>query len=376
MAVTEATSSVNAELRLLVQSLMVKDRRPLTLMQTRRTEMESRVKALQGLATRLSSLARTSRVYSGELDGNPFRQFKISGADGTILGATVETGAREGHHAVLVRQLATFHTLSSEAWAADAEVPPDTTDARFTITVGDVTTEVAADLSYATNGEEILRDIASAINACGAAVRATVLDVGNGERRIQVQATGSGLAGRLTEVHDLEGDWLGRLGLTVATGDLGGNGLEQAAQDALIVVNGVEVQSSSNTVSNVIPGTVLVLRSVSENPQNLKIGRDEDVIVANIQSFISQFNGALDEVRSLTQPADSNGANRGVLAGEGAISRLRTIMRDAVARPLEGATGGLDRLSQIGLTTDRQGRLTLSDEQALRSAISANGAAV
>jgi flagellar hook-associated protein 2 len=147
----------------------------------------------------------------------------------------------------------------------------------------------------------------------------------------------------------------------------------QAASDAILSVNGIEVRSASNRLDDVLPGLTLNLKATGT--QILEVQRDQDASVKQIQDFIAEFNKTVDEVRNQTRAADSDGSNRGPLSGELIFTRLRTALRDTIDRAVSGA-GSLSRISQLGITFDREGHLDMGDGQKLRDALASGPAGV
>jgi flagellar hook-associated protein 2 len=150
----------------------------------------------------------------------------------------------------------------------------------------------------------------------------------------------------------------------------------QDGSDGEIMVDGVTVATTENRLAQVVPGLVLTARAAGRGPQTIEVAPDQESVTARIQALIDEYNGALNEVRTDTQPADTDGNNRGTLANDPMVSRLRTALRDAVTRPVSAAGEGIENLAQIGITTTRDGALQISDSAALQAAIKGHPSAV
>ncbi|MBK8231859.1 MAG: flagellar filament capping protein FliD [Candidatus Eisenbacteria bacterium] len=195
-----------------------------------------------------------------------------------------------------------------------------------------------------------------------------------GESRLLIQAAGSGREARLTAIGDVAGNLMSNLGLAGQEGDDSPlPATVQAAADALVRLDGLDVRARSNELVGVVPGVTLTLHATSSEARTFRVDRDNEAIVKKLEEFITKYNETLDSVRNLTRASDSSGANRGPLTGEVTILRLRTEMRSAVTASVESDDeSALTTLAQIGITADREGNLSLSDRSALQKALADN----
>jgi flagellar hook-associated protein 2 len=147
------------------------------------------------------------------------------------------------------------------------------------------------------------------------------------------------------------------------TGVSGGAGLvfdpnSQDAIDAEFSVNGVDVVSASNTVTDVISGVTLSLtRKDPATTVTVKVDRDASQSKALVNKFISAYNDLQ------TFAKDQNTA---AVAGKASIGRdpLLRSLRDALrsASFADYGSGPLKRLAEIGVGFDRTGKMILDSE--------------
>lgn len=380
---TSATSTASESLRVYAQQLMASERRPLERLNSQKTELETKIKIFQSLGSKLSGLLTLSRSLSSIGSLNPLKKLAVTGVDDAVLEVKADSTAAFATHRVEIQKLASRQSLASKdvtgldafslhkTGSASAGSGGERT-ARFRFEVGEASLEAEVVLTDDLTQDEVLGRIARAINARKGAVSATVLDTGNDAKRLLVQSSTSGAAGRITAVEDLSGDlmrWLGLSGRS-ESGDL--KAAVQGAADAEVLIDGVPVTSSENTIDNVLTGVTITLKSTGV--QNLTVSPDLDAVTKKIEEFVAEYNKAMDEVRNQTRAGDEDGQNRGLLAGEGSFTRLRTDLRDAVHQ----TTGGdvISRLSEIGITANREGRLSISSSADLSAAISTKPEAV
>jgi flagellar hook-associated protein 2 len=380
MAYTSSASTASTAIRNQVYQLMANDRIPLQRLQNQKTDLASRQKQYQGLGSKLSSLLTLTRSFASSGSQNPLRAITVTGGDPAAFTVTTDGTAELGSHTIEVQEVARRHVIASVS--TDSKSKADAVGAKgkngsdgglqFRITAGGTSQTYSVDVAAGATTGEVMAAIAQAVNSQNGSVTAAVVAEGNGRSRLTLQSAETGQDARITAVEDLEGTWMAELGLAGSEDEAGAplSSTVQSAVDARVRVDGVDVVSPGNTVTNLLPGISVELHAVSASV-SVRVEQDADSIVKQLQSFITEYNSAVDEVRSLTQAADENGDNRGLFTGDASVSRLRTALRSAVALPIS-TEGLLKDLSAIGLTTDRSGHLELGDEEKLRSAIDAD----
>ena len=379
MALTSTTSTASAAVQAAVTQLMVADRIPLQGLQTQKTDLATRTTEYQGLGSKLSSLLTLTRSFAATGSQNPLRSITATGGDPTAFTVTTDGTAQRGSHTVEVLQIATRHAIASVPVEVDAQAggtdkaaaANEAGQVRFRVTAGGTVQEYAINLPAGATSGEAMDAIAQAVNVAGGPVTAGVVAQGSGRSRLVLQSATTGEAARITVVEDLEGTWMADLGLAgVEESDTPLASTVQSAADARLRMDGVEVSAPENKIRNLLPGVTLDLHSTSSQVA-VRVEQNADTVVTQMQAFISQYNVAVDEVRTLTQAADNTGKNRGLFAGDSAVSRLRSALRDAVALPVSSGTS-LRSLADLGVTTDRTGHLVMSDESKLRDVLDTN----
>lgn len=378
MAVTGSTSTASTAVKNMAYQLMAADRVPLQRLQAQKTDIDSRTRGYQGLGSKLSSLLTLARSFAATGSQNPLQASTVTNGDSAAFTVKLNGTAQSGSHTVEVLQTASRHAIASVA--VDVAGAPtedsagrsatETGRASFRITTAETTMEYSVDLAAGVTSGQAMEAIVRAVNAAQGPVTAGVVALGDGRSRMVLQSATTGEAARITAVEDLEGTWMADLQLAGLEGSDPLGSTVQSATDARLRIDGIEVTAPENTVRDVLPGVTLELHSVSA-PVAVQVEPDADAVVKKVQEFVTQYNAAIDEVRRLTQPADESGLNRGIFTSDNSVSRLRTTLRDTVALPA-AAGNSLRTLSELGLTTDRQGRLQLADETKLRTVLDAD----
>ena len=163
----------------LVSKLISLERRPVTLLQNRKVDIQTKMGALSSLSVRLSSLKAAAEKLDDESMFNTKSVEVTSAGTDTYLTATTTSGAAAGSYTVYVDQLAQAHKIASQGWAdenstaiLDSGTYPS--GGNFSFRIGDSGAITDLQVSTTTTLQE-LRDM---INSADAGVAATILNDG------------------------------------------------------------------------------------------------------------------------------------------------------------------------------------------------------
>lgn len=134
--------------------------------------------------------------------------------------------------------------------------------------------------------------------------------------------------------------------------------VEQAAQDAIITVNGNTVTQDTNVFQNTIEDVTITANAVSDvdSPTTLSISQDEDNGEQLINNFINGYNSLVNTLSTLSN------AENGALAFDSSIRQLRSQFSNILNDTVSGVSTSLDSLFDLGLTVNRQGELEISTD--------------
>lgn len=137
---------------------------------------------------------------------------------------------------------------------------------------------------------------------------------------------------------------------------VGGIIVKQAAQNAEIKLNGVEMESNTNTFKDIIPGLSISVSAKGESL--LSITQDKDATQEKIQKFVDAYN-AVNELLAASTKYDQESKTAGVLQGDSSTVSLQNSLRMLTQGIAGNATGKFNRLSDIGIQMQQGGALTL-----------------
>lgn len=215
--------------------------------------------------------------------------------------------------------------------------------------------------NVAIEATDSLSDIASKINGANAGVTATVLRDANGERLLMRSSTTGEESGfRINVTEDAGAPGLSRLAFDPATAPAVGMAANTAqyGQNAKATINGIEVQSKTNTFTDTIPGLSFTASQVTTAPVEVSVAADTEGMKKNIQDFVNAYN-ALNDLLSKSTAYDAESKTAGALQGDSTSVGLQNAMRSLIASTAEGA-GAFTRLADIGIDIKKGGKLEVS----------------
>ena len=339
----------------IIAKIMEVERRPITRLQSGKQDYTTKLAAWQEFNTRLLALqVKASAIASP----SQFDSRSASSSDTSILTAAAGPTADAGSYVVRVAAAAQSHQLASQGFTSvNDQVGVGTVNVSFADG-----TAFHIDIDDTNNSLSGLRD---AINKSNAGVSAVTVNTGdlNAPYKLLLAAVETGTARAMTvDTSGLDNPDRPVIDQVV-----------QAASDAVVEIGTgagkISVTKSSNTITDVIPGVTLSIKSADASKTVLvEVQVDHAGMQQKIQDFVTQYNNIVDFLNSQFK-YDSESNNIGVLFGD---SRLQTIQSDlakAVLSPLTGVSQEITALSQVGITMSAAGGLSI-DTAKLEQAIS------
>ncbi len=327
-----------------VNELMQVEEQPETQMQSEQSTISSQTSALTNISSQLSTLASSVQSLS-DLDG-AFSQMTTGSSDSTIVAASADSTASAGTHTVVVSSLAT----TSSSYSSYIPSGSSLAGAQIVVAYGNSNDPTNTDTINIPSSDTTLQEAASYINGAGYGVTASVVTDSVGSRLVLVSNT-TGAAGNLNVTSSA----------TSFTSSPG--------TDAQLTVDGVPVDSSSNTVTSAIPGVTLSLGSADSNtPVLISVEPDTTQASTAIQNFITAYNAVVGSINS-QYTLDSSG-NEGVLASDSTLQTLQSELLNMISTTVSGA-GQYSSLQSLGIEMQDDGTLQINSST-LSNALSAD----
>ena len=344
----------------IVSSLMAIERRPLDRLEADKEYEKLRLQAYGQFNERLNNL----RSAVGKLNlTSEVRTTSVRLSSEETISAS-SNGAKTGSYDISVAQLAQVQKTVTDGLSSDT----DSLLGSGSFTLGSETITVDS-------SNNSLQGLMESINAISedTGVSASIINDGNATDNYHLVLTGKDAATSFTVSHDLvdgNGDPL------FATSQI------RSAQQSVAYVDGLEVVGNSNTLTGVISGVTINLNQLSASTGDpavyetttLNVEADTDKLKEKISEFVSSYNEIMNWIAEGYQtdtspPVAEDGSDGEVqpeenlsdmLRGDATINdmkrNLQSILTDVV-----GNSGSMQILSEIGISTQRNGTLLLNE---------------
>lgn len=320
----------------------------------RKSEVQQKQTAFQGVETRLLSLqldvAKLSRSQN-----NPFTKQKVTVSDDAAIAGTAIESAAAGVYRFTVNSRAAAHQVASQGFAdPDSEISTGTF--AFRQGNGDVTT-VNVD-----SGNNSLAGLADAINATRSGVTANIVKDSSGGTtpyKLLLTSSKTGVENSISLTNDLATG-----SGTAVRPEINFDIPVQAAADARITFGSgdgaISTTSATNRFDNVVRGLSFDLLNPTIGQEvAITIDRDTAAAVDNVQTFVNSFNDIVqyidDQSRYLSASGDS-----GPLLGNRNVQAIKQKLFSAVLDVVPGVATSANRLSAIGISVTDSGRLQMN----------------
>jgi flagellar hook-associated protein 2 len=362
----------------LINSLMQVEAGPQTLLKQKVAKTTSVVTALQGLNTKLSSLATSSQAAMKPAAWQPV----TASSTDTSVKATAAAGAPQSSLTFRVEALASKQTsVTSAGTLAGLFGQAVTTSATIVTGTGDTAKATTLDLTGVTD----LAGLAKKINESGSGVSATVVNVSATETRLQLTGGATGAAATF----DLFGGTVTTAQLTSGTPPTAAIKHTDAlvsAQDAAIRLwptstagSGTVVKSATNTFTGVVDKLDLTVSKVTPTADaavTVTVGRDDAALKTLVSGLVANVSTVLSEITSRTKNTTTTAEDGralvtgGVLSGDSGVRQLQSSVLAAASQPVDGVSP-----STVGIVIGRDGTITYDDAK-LTAALAADPAKV
>ncbi|MDS1715594.1 flagellar filament capping protein FliD [Escherichia coli] len=316
------------------------------------------------------------------------------------LKVSTEAGAAPGIYTISVTQLAQAQSLRTDSPTIIASTKDalgdESSDTRTIKITQDGRKEPLGDESSDTRTIKITQDgrkepleiklnkdqtsldeISKAINDADSGISASIVKVKDGDYQLVLTAS-EGLANKMTI--SVEGDSKLNDLLAYDSKTNTGNMKELVnAQNAQLNVNGIDIERSSNKITDAPQGVTLDLTQKVTDVR-VTVTKSNDKATEAIKGWVDSYNSLIDTFNTLTKykevdpGAEAQDKNNGALLGD---SVVRTIQSGIRAQFANGASdGAFKTLNELGIKQDgTTGKLKIDDDK-LKKVLNENTASV
>ncbi|MBM3114208.1 flagellar filament capping protein FliD [Jeongeupia naejangsanensis] len=411
MASITTNGGSGLDINSIVSQLMQIEQQPIAKLNTKEVSFQSQLSALGTVKGALSSFQSTVAAL---MDINKLNGVKATSSGTDVATVTASNTADLGNFSLDVLKLAQRQRLTSQAGqftSGDQVLVPkgsDVAKAKLTFTFGKI--DAAATDGFKPNasapaksvdisdingdGQITLSEVRDAINKqsdlgvtaslvkdSDNSVRLVMTGANTGENyafKVGVETTDAGGATVASDLSKLAFDPNG--GTTDANGNLVANGFtilkDGFAQNAQAKVNGIDVSSASNTLTDVVGGlTITLLKTTTDTnnkstPIQINSQRDSGAIKSALSAFVKAYN---DVQTSITSVAGYNADTKasGILQGDASVRGVQNQLRSMLGEAFGGSDQAIKTMSQLGIAFQSDGKLAL-DSTKLDKAVTEN----
>lgn len=315
----------------------------------------------------------TSNSLSGSTSSSGSFTINLNGTE-TII--NYSAGTYEEVIDSIITQLESVSGLSAEKIVNGSDV-----QLKFTVTDSSKYISISGDTG--TLVSELGISVVKEKGASGI-VSATSFSPATGLTQISLTAKNTGSGFKIEDISDLSGGILGEFGLNLGSSrtafvqnesglDTAGYVYDLAVLNSKIIFNGISIERNSNTISNLVTGVTLNLKSVmsvDENDVTVDVSNDVSAVKSKIDEFITTFNDLYNYIK--TNTASSKGM-RGTLVGDASSSSLLSILSSTAYSPVGGlGSGTINSLTEMGITFNINSGLSITNADQLNSALENN----
>ncbi len=346
VSLTGLTSDINWT-NLITDLINAKKSATITPLENKKSNYQAKLSAYQSFNGLLLSLK--NYIDDNDLDtqsGYAIYSSSLSSLDTSItpesvLGVTLGSVSGPGSYSIEVLNIAQAEKIASDAQASKTEALG--LSGTININGKDITIE----------SDDTLTLIASKINNSGAGVTASILSISDTDNRLILESQATGAEGMtLTDDNSV----LKTLGILDALDQK--KNIIRAGSDASVTIDGYEVSSTSNTLTNIINGVTLTLKGTnSGSPITLTISENTSAISGKVSALVSSINSVLSYIK--TQNTYSSDKSSIPLMGDINLHTVRNNIIDAIFAEVDGNTT-YKTASSIGFTFSSDGTLSLN----------------
>lgn len=334
------------------------ERKPIQALEQQKEKLQEKVNLLNDLVTKADGLRQ---ILPGL--GTPFamREISFNSDDPKILtGSADKSIAEVGKHDLEISQLATGPSALTNRFPDPNETRIGTGYLTFTQKNGD-TQEIFIDYDNST-----LEGIAQSINQAKMGITASVVnDVSDPENSYRLLISSSQVGAQNDVTYPEFYFSGGEEDFYIAE--------KKDAGNAIIKYRGVQVESPTNEIKDLIPGAVINLKGITDPGKPITVTLEQDVpqTTVKVKDLVEKTNGILSFIQTQNSMDEKTDTSR-TLGGDYALRLAEDRIRSALRENFLGEPGrNIQALSDIGIQMTRKGTLTF-DEKKFTAALEKN----
>lgn len=335
----------------IVDQLMDAERIPVKQMEMKRNEKDDRMKLVSDFESKVNDIGKNL----GELTNTRgFSDKKFTSSDNSVVDGQLDSLASvPGDYSLEVVQLAEKPSAISNGF-------PDKNTTEIGLGYIKFETSAGTKEVYIQGKNSTLEGVAQQINSAGVGLKAQVIEDHKDKENpfrllVSGMSTGDDKQIKFPKIYLLDGDQ-----------DMYFD-QSRPAKNAIVKVDGFEVELPENKSTELLPGVTLDLKSAAPGKTiHLSVKENLEVISGKVKSFVDAYNAALGFIQKQhqLQPGVKGGnPQMGPLGGDSLLRSVESSLRGTILNPIGGFDSPISRVSELGITFNRNGTLELNQDK-------------
>lgn len=372
MASNTTISGLNSglDIKAIVSSLVGAEKAPKEA-QLRRLESATTAR-FTGVGQLKGAIADLQTILKDLNKASLFENRTAASSDSKLVSATASKTALSGSYKIAVERLAASSKVATAPVSGGSEV---TFASGGTLTVSLGATALTP-INVPANAS--LKDIRDAINTQlkSEGVSANIItdaSTATPTSRLALSSSKTGVGNDLAVA--TTGVDLAALNVPVKTDPpAAGVTYISMAENAKFSIDGLSLESKTNSVEGSIEGVTftLVAKTEVDKPITLTVDQDKSGVKGSIKRFVDSYNkliGVTTSLTGVTPVGEGKAPVTGALVGDASVRALLTTVRNELVK--SSGDEGVRILADLGITTQKDGTLKIDDGK-LDKALSAN----
>ena len=338
----------------IVQQIMKAERAPVEQIEARKGNLSAK----KDLVSKLLTLTQEIKALVDK-NKNPedLRELKVMSNEEIVDISLDKKIARPGSYTFEVKKMAQKSGAISSGFADKAESYIGVGFIQYTLPNGE-TKDV-----YIGQNESSLEGVAKVINNSDMGITASVVNDGTGTEKpwrviLSLKETGDDYVANFPHFYFVDGE------------DDFYLESERKAHDALVALDGFEIETQESKSSDLIPGATITYKKAKPGEEfTIEIVEDVKAITEKIKAILEKINEVLKFIQE-QNTLDSKSDTKKTLGGDLVLQTLESKIRSAMFTPVP-TQWGMRRGNDLGITFNKKGFLDF-DEKKFENVLSQN----
>ncbi len=327
----------------IIKALVQAEATPIVLLEKQKAGEKQKITQLGTLEGHLKALAKKAQDFAS-LSG--LKATQVNASKEGVAAFNVTGSPASGNYTLDVQQLA-----SADRWAFDGVASPTADLGSGSLSFEYAGTAYSVDFS---SGGSLNALAAAITDETDGAVDAKVINTGTGSSpswQLVLSGKDTGADNAITGID------------AGSIAGLGGATQISAAANAVVVVDGLTIQRSTNTFADVIEGLEITLESAGQGPMQVSVGLDQDGMVDRLKEFIDGYNKVIEFINKQSSYSEESGQG-GALFGDPALRTIASNLRQAIFSPeVVNGSSAYGSLGMLGIQLQSDGTLQMNESK-------------